>query len=133
MDGTRPMIVNPIPKTSNGVKLRLNSAHIVGHACYGLAKERRTNLACIRGWPAASHRHFSVCRCWRWHQNQNHQMQQSGFVQSFCPPRISQRREKRLILYRLRGLRAELIRNICGYGPSSSLQLSSGRFTLYLE
>ena len=31
MEGTRPMRVNPIPKTSKGVKLRLNSACVVGH------------------------------------------------------------------------------------------------------
>jgi hypothetical protein len=40
MDGTRPMRVNPIPKTSNGEKLRWNSACVVGHACSGPAKER---------------------------------------------------------------------------------------------
>jgi hypothetical protein len=33
MDGTRPMTVNPIPKTSNGVKLRLNSSCGVSHVC----------------------------------------------------------------------------------------------------
>lgn len=39
MDGTRPMTVNPIPKTSNGVKLRLNSVCVVYHACSALVKE----------------------------------------------------------------------------------------------
>ena len=66
MEGTRPMRVNPIPNTSNGVKLRLNSACVVNHARSASAKERKwADLACTRGWPTASRRYrptlCSVC------------------------------------------------------------------------
>ena len=40
MDGTMPTMVNPIPKTSSGVKLRLNSVCLVCHADSASVKDR---------------------------------------------------------------------------------------------
>ena len=40
IDGTMPMMLNPIPKTSNGVKLRLSSVCLVCHVGSAPVKDR---------------------------------------------------------------------------------------------
>ena len=60
IDGTRPMTVNPIPKTSNGVKLRLNSVCCL--SCVLCASEREVGRPCLyprlanspSSWPSAT-------------------------------------------------------------------------------
>ena len=60
IDGTRPMTVNPIPKTSNGVKLRLNSVCCL--SCVLGASEREVGRPCLyprlanspSSWPSAT-------------------------------------------------------------------------------
>ena len=84
MEGTRPMRVNPIPKTSNGVKLRLNSACVVNHARSASAKEREwADLACTQGWPTGTHRDRPRSVCSNRLLNQDW-MEPSGFVKPFC-------------------------------------------------